>query len=147
MKTIKIIATAFLLFTSCYLKAQEFEGNVVKYRVTAVKKGETDIVSLSNTAQVHTPLNLYIPNAFTPNGDGLNDEFAPVGYGVKQFEMKIFNRWGELIFTTDDIQNKWDGTYLGEKVQPGSYVYDVTAIGFQTNNKLQKTGTISIVKI
>jgi gliding motility-associated-like protein len=65
----------------------------------------------------------YIPNAFTPNGDGINDQFGGAGTNIKEYEMYIFNRWGEKIFTTFDMNKKWEG-YLGkEKVQDEVYVY------------------------
>jgi len=69
---------------------------------------------------------LYIPNTFTPNtDDDLNNEFKPYGYGVKAFKMMIFNRWGELIFTSEDLDIGWDGKKEGEdKTSPlGVYVY------------------------
>ncbi|MGD9492677.1 MAG: PKD domain-containing protein [Bacteroidales bacterium] len=72
---------------------------------------------------------LYIPNAITPNGDGRNDWFMPFGAGwpVDNYEMRIYNRWGQLIFTTTDINHAWDGTVqdTGELVQTGVYVWKV----------------------
>ncbi|HPS82749.1 MAG TPA: PKD domain-containing protein, partial [Bacteroidales bacterium] len=72
---------------------------------------------------------LYIPNAITPNGDGRNDWFMPFGAGwsVDNYEMRIYNRWGQLIFVTTDINHAWDGTMqdTGELVQTGVYVWKV----------------------
>ncbi|HPE99787.1 MAG TPA: PKD domain-containing protein [Bacteroidales bacterium] len=72
---------------------------------------------------------LYIPNAITPNGDGRNDWFMPFGAGwsVEHYEMRIYNRWGQLIFVTTDINHAWDGTMqdTGELVQTGVYVWKV----------------------
>jgi len=72
---------------------------------------------------------LYIPNAITPNGDGRNDWFVPFGAGwsVDNYEMRIYNRWGQLIFVTTDINHAWDGTMqdTGELVQTGVYVWKV----------------------
>jgi gliding motility-associated-like protein len=65
---------------------------------------------------------LYIPNCFTPNGDGKNEVFMPKGDGITSYDMKIFNRWGQLIFETTDINQGWDGRYKGNKVQIDVYV-------------------------
>lgn len=69
---------------------------------------------------------LMIPNAFSPNGDGLNDKFGPESIGnPMEFKMTIFNRFGQLIFTSVTINNKWDGTYLGKPVDVGTYFYRI----------------------
>ncbi|MDP4268052.1 MAG: PKD domain-containing protein, partial [Bacteroidota bacterium] len=69
----------------------------------------------------------YIPNSFTPNGDGTNDFFIPVGNAIVTgyFELYIFNRWGQQIFYTNDTNNPWNGRYhgTGEIVQDGVYVW------------------------
>jgi gliding motility-associated-like protein len=68
-----------------------------------------------------------MPNAFTPNGDGLNDVFGVVqkyDY-VNQFHMSIFNRWGQMIYETSDINKGWDGTYKGNQCILGAYVYRI----------------------
>ncbi|HIK62380.1 MAG TPA: hypothetical protein EYG01_00035, partial [Flavobacteriales bacterium] len=69
---------------------------------------------------------LYIPNAFTPlTGDGLNDEFKPYGYGVVNYTMQIYNRWGEVVFESDDINRGWNGTTRdgGNIASIGVYLY------------------------
>lgn len=65
----------------------------------------------------------HIPNAFTPNGDGKNDKFYVYGYNIIDFKLYIFNRWGELIFTSYDINEGWNGIYNGDLVQIDTYVY------------------------
>ncbi len=67
----------------------------------------------------------YIPNSFTPNGDHKNDIFLAEGKNLLEFEMLIFNRWGELIFQSTSIDNGWNGTYKGNKVQEDVYVYKI----------------------
>jgi gliding motility-associated-like protein len=57
---------------------------------------------------------MYVPNAFTPNSDGLNDGFKAVGVGIAQFKLQVFDRWGALVFETDDINNAWDGSINGK---------------------------------
>ena len=66
---------------------------------------------------------LHVPTAFSPNGDGRNDVFFPIGYQAEIENMKIYNRWGELLF---DGVTPWDGTYQGEPVPAGNYLYVIT---------------------
>ena len=66
---------------------------------------------------------LFIPNAFTPNDDNTNDVFKPILNYITDYEMRIYNRWGELIFFTNDLNNGWDGTYMGNECQTDVYVY------------------------
>ncbi|MCP4125408.1 MAG: PKD domain-containing protein [Bacteroidetes bacterium] len=65
----------------------------------------------------------YIPSAFTPDEDQVNDNFAGYGIGIKKYAMYIFDRWGELIFESNDYEIRWDGSYKGSQVQNGVYVY------------------------
>ncbi len=77
--------------------------------------------------RVNAQPQIYIPNAFSPDGDELNDIFLPVGNGISVFHMSIFDRWGKEIFRTDDWTNGWDGTVngSGEKVLEGIYIYKI----------------------
>ena len=79
---------------------------------------------------VYESLQCYIPNTFTPDQDNLNEGFKPSMSNVallEQYEFSIFNRWGELIFRTNDPNQSWDGRYLnGEYYVPdGAYYFDV----------------------
>jgi gliding motility-associated-like protein len=60
------------------------------------------------------------PTAFSPNSDGINDFYAPGGIGIKYYEMNIFNRWGEMVYRTDN-STPWDGKYMGNDVMEGMY--------------------------
>lgn len=71
-------------------------------------------------------LKLYVPNAFTPDGDGLNDVFRAYGQYIDNMRLSIFNRWGELLFYSDDIEYGWDGTSNGRPAQEGTYVWKIT---------------------
>ena len=72
---------------------------------------------------------IFIPNAFSPNYDGINDEFKIGGIGIRDLEMTIYNRWGEKLYYRRGDSNtfSWDGTYLGEQVQEGSYMFTIMA--------------------
>jgi len=79
---------------------------------------------------VQPEFKLWIPNAFTPDGDGLNDLFEIVSSGVVEFEMEISSSWGHKIYTMNSIDDPpWDGTYKGNPVQQDRYIYEVIAKG------------------
>ena len=82
---------------------------------------------------------LYVPNTFTPNGDGRNDEFEPKGVGISTYEIYIFNRWGEQIFYSDNMINCWDG---GEAVA-STYTYVINVID-KMGEFHKKTGFVLI---
>jgi len=83
----------------------------------------TDSISITTTPCC----NLLIPTAFSPNGDGMNDEFGVVyRCPVQIFSMSIFNRWGEVVYTSHDPTVKWDGTFKGAPQPLDVYVYTVT---------------------
>lgn len=70
----------------------------------------------------------FIPNAFSPNGDGINEFFTGKGYGIKNYVMYIFDRWGEKIYETTDLSKGWDGRYKGTDSQQDVYVYRVDIV-------------------
>ena len=92
----------------------------------------------------------YMPNAFTPNGDGLNDVFGVVQKNdyVNQFHMSIFNRWGQMIYETSDINKGWDGTYKGSQCILGAYVYRIVYEEFGQQPVESKTveGTVMLIR-
>lgn len=82
----------------------------------------------------YDPPVIYIPNAFTPNGDGFNNRFEIYTENIRKFDMKIFNRWGTLVFETKDAKDGWDGNYKGKAAQQDTYMYIISIMGL--NNKL-----------
>lgn len=86
----------------------------------------------------------YAPNAFTPNGDNRNDMFKIYSQGVKKFELQIFDRWGEIVFTSNDITIGWDGTYNGDLMTPETYVYTVRITYLDDKEILQKGSFVLI---
>jgi len=90
---------------------------------------------------------LFVPNAFTPDHDGVNDFFFVVGHDLRYFELTVFNRYGEVVFKTNDINEPWDGSYQGGShfVPNGVYNYQLTAIG-KRENTIEKKGRISIFR-
>ena len=70
---------------------------------------------------------MYIPNSFSPNGDGNNDVFLPVGNNIGNFEMRIYDRWGELVFESKLASVGWDGNYLNQPAASGVYIREIKA--------------------
>lgn len=88
---------------------------------------------------------LFIPNTFTPNGDGKNDVFKVVGENIKVFQGMIFNRWGELIYKWEDVNDFWDGRYKGLPVPNGIYVYKIEAQRAD-GTEYNKYGTVAVTR-
>ena len=88
---------------------------------------------------------LYIPNTFTPNNDSKNDNFLCFGTGIIDFNMEIFNRWGDHIFTSNDINQGWDGSYQDKEPLIDTYVYQINVVDV-FNRKHLLNGRVSIVK-
>ncbi|MFW6248597.1 MAG: gliding motility-associated C-terminal domain-containing protein, partial [Bacteroidota bacterium] len=86
------------------------------------------------------------PTAFTPNGDGINDEIRIDGWGIKRLiSWKIYNRWGELLFETSDKNEGWDGTYKGKMQNVDTYVY-VAKVETLKGNIVTRTGSFTLLK-
>jgi len=89
---------------------------------------------------------IFVPTAFTPNKDNLNETFGVVDHAsVQYFSMQIYSKWGQLIFSTNDISQKWDGTYKGDNMPNGSYLWMLN----YTNNrgrKFYEQGTVMLIR-
>ncbi|MES2680667.1 MAG: gliding motility-associated C-terminal domain-containing protein [Bacteroidota bacterium] len=78
--------------------------------------------------EVLSDLNMYVPDAFTPNGDGKNEIFQPKGTNVTTYELKIYDRWGQKIFETKNFEDGWDGTFKGSPCKTDVYVWEIKTI-------------------
>ncbi len=101
--------------------------------------------SMLQAVEIRVPESIYIPNAFTPNGDSNNDGFSVYAQNITEFKVSIFDRWGEEIFSSKDKDFVWDGTYFGHRVQEGVYVYKIAAVGFH-GQRFEKVGTVSVLR-
>lgn len=89
---------------------------------------------------------IMLPNAFTPNGDGNNDFFRPRMLGLTKARLIIYNTWGEVIFSTDDIETKgWDGKIKGKPAENGNYVYKIIGLSFN-GLKVEREGIFALIK-
>jgi len=103
----------------------------------------TDLV----TVNITFTNGLYVPSAFSPNGDGINDLFTVKSIGIKEYNIRIYNRWGQEIFASDDLLRRWDGKFNGELQPVGAYVYFITYTFYGPDEKaLIQKGTITLVR-
>jgi gliding motility-associated-like protein len=103
--------------------------------------------SITHKVLVGPEYTFYVPNAFTPDGDGVNEVFYCLGSGILEFDLKIFDRWGNFIFTSDDIQKGWDGKvndYI-DFSQQDVYVWKVAVVDL-FKIKHNYTGTITVIR-
>jgi gliding motility-associated-like protein len=107
----------------------------------------TDSLGCINYDQVtiYVTSELWIPNAFTPNGDGTNDVFFVKTLRISKFELFIFDRWGELLFYTDDKTQGWDGFYKGTLAKTESYVWKIKYEGLD-GKPGKRYGTVTLLK-
>ena len=99
--------------------------------------------TLHVTVGTHTKA--FAPNAFTPNGDGNNDVFQIYGEDIKTVSMKVFNRWGELVYTTNSLLSGWDGTYKGVLQNPAVFTY-IANITYLDDTQETKKGTVTLIR-
>ena len=111
------------------------------YKITV-----TDTIRVNYTDCTPPEYPLWIPNSFTPNGDGLNDVFKPETLAeLEEYTMLIFNRWGQQIFESNDINKAWDGKYKGKAVPLGVYTYHIEATDKLTKEKKVYNGRVTLV--
>jgi gliding motility-associated-like protein len=88
----------------------------------------------------------YLPNAFTPNGDGLNDIFVPIPVGIQSTSyFRVFNRYGQLMFQTTEWMKGWDGTFKGKTAEPGTYVWMIKGVD-KNGADIEMKGTVILLK-
>jgi gliding motility-associated-like protein len=101
--------------------------------------------STSRQIDIKQDFSLFVPSAFTPNGDGINDHFAIHGGGFESYEIQIYNRWGQLIFRTNKLEKHWDGTFNGEAVPSGVYYYLIN-LALEDQRRHSERGSIQIYR-
>jgi len=105
----------------------------------------TDTVQLQELCATQ----LYVPNAFSPNDDGENDEFRAYGRSIIAFRLTIFNRWGAPVFETDDPEQAWDGQWRGEPASEGVYVWQIQLEGYREDGSVYsevRSGDVTLLR-
>ncbi len=131
--------------TDCSMSIVSPEGDT-RYQITG-----TDAYGCHDTTFVSILLNppvLFIPNVFTPNGDGANDFFEVFGNlpSLRYMEVKVFDRWGEKVFESNDHNFKWDGTFKGKPMQPAVFVYVINAAFVNESESRIWKGSVTLMR-
>ena len=127
----------------------QFVTGQTEYTVTLIAtsiNGCTDDTSI--IIRLTNPLVFWVPNTITPDNDEHNQAFLPVFPDpglVKEYKLLIFNRWGEIVFESNDIEVGWDGSYSGQNVQVGTYIWQIEFSDLESTNYI-KNGHINVIK-
>jgi gliding motility-associated-like protein len=134
-----------------YLNCSNCQSNTINplqsitYTIDAV-----DTLGCAGSATVFVLVNpehiVFVPNIFTPNSDGANDVFYVYSKAVKQFQLQLFNRWGELVFESNNLSDGWDGTYKGEVQPNGVYVYTIQIVYLDNYTRNDMKGSVTLVR-
>ena len=91
-------------------------------------------------------IRLFVPNAFSPNGDGLNDVFQVETRLIRELEISIYDRWGKLTYNSRDLNFEWPGVDVtGQPLPEGAYVYKIRAIGID-NSVIERAGSVLVLR-
>jgi gliding motility-associated-like protein len=118
---------------------------ISQYRIVAISNDSIPLRSYSNVIIEDIPLQIYVPNSFTPNNDGLNDTFTAKGLFIDEYSMEIYSRWGELLFHTTDLEAGWDGIYRGSLSPEDTYVFKIEASD-PNGRSMIKSGTVHLLR-
>lgn len=128
------------------------EGDYTIMLVATNDYGCRDTARVANAVKVVKGGQVLIPNAFSPSltgpggtGDGKNDVFLPLIRGATEFQMLVFNRWGELLFESQDQERGWDGYFNGKLCQQDVYMYKISAV-MATGERIVRVGDINLIR-
>ena len=127
--------------------SDETEGSYIVTLVASNGPGCTDTARL--VVQINDILIFYVPNTFTPDDDPFNPVFIPVfgsGLDAGDYQLTIFNRWGEVVFETRDVFEGWDGTYKGQPVKDGTYVWKLEFLETMTDKRHSYHGHVNVLR-
>ncbi|MFK8039571.1 MAG: PKD domain-containing protein, partial [Crocinitomicaceae bacterium] len=126
-----------------------FYQNSGTYKINLTALNDNCESSISQIVKVEEQLIYYIPNAFSPDGNQFNETFKPVfssGYDVYNYELRIFNRLGELVFISNDSNVGWDGLYNGAQAENGTYIWQVLFGQEHRAGRIADRGTVTLLR-
>jgi len=118
-------------------------GTYIVTLIATDEKGCKDTISKPIT--IEEAYYVYVPNTFTPDGFRYNNVFEASTVGVKTLKVTIYNRWGQLVYSSNDREFQWDGTYEGEPVQDGTYVWKISYLS-NSGRDIFLTGHINCIR-
>jgi gliding motility-associated-like protein len=141
-----LLQTSSAATSTTFLDDQEdLLHQALVYVVTANPAQNGVTPSVSNRITIIKNPNLFYPTAFTPNNDNLNDIFNVYGQFIDEFEMSIFNRWGELMYTTTEISEGWDGNFKGNQMPEGTYTF-IVRIQDRAGRQIKESGSVLLLR-
>ncbi len=102
----------------------------------------------SQTVVISEQYLIYVPNTITPDGDAFNEVFKPYfnGIDIYNYTLEIYNRWGEKMFESHNADIGWDGTYGGERVESGVYIWHIISHEVSSDKKMEYQGHVNVLK-
>ena len=132
-------------YLSCVTCNIPFANPVRDTRYTITVRDDNNCQASADILVRVTKAGPFIPTAFTPGGDNKNEVFRVIDYGVVETDIRIYDRWGGLVYESDDIYEGWDGTFNGKKADPGVYVYKIQTKYIDGKTKVY-TGHVTLVR-
>jgi gliding motility-associated-like protein len=124
----------------------DVDNSSVRYKVVVYNEANCEDSAFITVKIFTTGPSVFVPTAFTPNADGKNDILRPIAVGIKQIDFfRVYNRWGQLMFTSQAERPGWDGSYNGVAQTTGTYVWVVKAVDYNGRPYLKK-GTVVLLK-
>jgi gliding motility-associated-like protein len=121
-------------------------GTFNYYIISREDAGSFDASSTSNEITLEQQPSQFIPNAFSPNNDGVNEQWFAVSSFVKDYSVSVFNRWGNLVFESNNPSIKWDGNFKGNPAPSGTYLYLIKYTGYHDSSEKILKGQVAIVR-
>jgi len=126
-----------------YSETVNFNQPYLNFRIKVIPQTASYTITYSNDVILKFEAQLFIPDIFTPNGDGVNDAFIVKAKFVKTYSISIFSRWGEVVYASSNIVDRWNGMNNNNYAVDGAYTYKIIATDIK-NNEFVKTGTVTL---
>lgn len=124
--------------THAYQVYGEYEITLIAYNYRGCSDTTRHKIVVENVT-------IFVPSAFSPNNDNSNEQFFALHYGIDRLNVQIYSRWGMKIFESNDLNFKWDGSYKGQPVPEGVYVWTIDAVG-KNNRPYKLNGTVTLIR-